>query len=75
MDSVTKLKIEGLKFQIGELQDQIKELSDGCGSWFQPEGATDSIQCGHGEGQCPGCAPKAEAADDTAVGDSAEGAE
>ncbi|MEE9382870.1 MAG: hypothetical protein V3V08_05590 [Nannocystaceae bacterium] len=55
MNEAKKLKIFDLKVQISELHAEIKDLQDGCGSWFQPDGAPAAIQCGHGFGHCPAC--------------------
>lgn len=63
MDGANRRKIERLKLQIRLLNEEIVDLSEGCNSWFCLEEGSDSIQCGHGYGQCPNCAPKEEAGD------------
>lgn len=56
MDRETAAQIRRKKDDIARLNREINELADGCGSWFQPAGEAEGIQCGHGAGHCPNCA-------------------
>lgn len=67
MNSEIAGQIQQKKDDIARLEREILTLSDGCGSWFQPAGTAEGIQCGHGKGHCPSCAKDALMIDDQPI--------